>query len=65
MMLEKKFMLTKSGVMKKKKKKKNWADRDETSYGFDFLLSKVQASEMELKDALENPSIFDQRGKGW
>ena len=57
MMLEKKFMLRKSSVEEEQEEEEEGtADGDETSYGFDFLLSKVQASEMELKNALENPS---------
>ena len=56
MMLEKKFMLRKSSVEEQEEEEEGTADGDETSYGFDFLLSKVQASEMELKNALENPS---------
>ena len=57
MFLEKKFMITKSSVEEEELEEDGKeTSKSSSSYGFDFLLSKVQASEMELKDALENPS---------
>ena len=50
-------MITKSSVEEEELEEDGKkTSKSSSSYGFDFLLSKVQASEMELKDALENPS---------
>lgn len=58
MLLEKKFMITKSSVEEEEDATMldSSTSKSSSSYGFDFLLSKVQASETELRDALENPS---------